>query len=180
MLRTTKPNCASNFSGSTPFSSKPGIPQRTSESPVRAANDSGGVVSPAGAAKCLMGAMGHLSCEAAKCSVKAQFGKMARSPEHVDAKGSGGLRCANLPYGLRDHACGGERQNECFGNHVLVPAMMAVTKAAAADSFCLQSAIYSSFAISSSWRSATTVGVHSGMRSTCVVSTNGDIPPREK
>src|SRR5258705_10351723 len=71
MLRTTKPNCASKSSGSLLFSSKPGMPETNSRSPVRAANDSGGVVIPAGAAKCLMAAMGHLSCEAGKGSAKA-------------------------------------------------------------------------------------------------------------
>jgi hypothetical protein len=38
---------------------------------VRVAKESGGVVRPAGAAKCLMGAMGHLLCEAGKCSARA-------------------------------------------------------------------------------------------------------------
>ena len=40
-LATTKPNWASKLSGSTPFSSKPGMPETNSRSPVRVAKESG-------------------------------------------------------------------------------------------------------------------------------------------
>src|SRR5260370_16478820 len=60
MLRTTTPNCASKPSGIVPSASKPGMPETNSRSPVRTANESGGVVRPAGAAKSFMGAMGDL------------------------------------------------------------------------------------------------------------------------
>src|SRR6476646_3765036 len=60
MLATTKPNCASKPSASAPLSSKPGMPETNSRSPVRAANESGGDLMPAGGAKCWIGAMGHL------------------------------------------------------------------------------------------------------------------------
>src|SRR5689334_9736345 len=60
MLATTKPNCASKPSASAPLPSKPGMPETNSRSPVRAANESGGDLTPAGGAKCWIGAMGHL------------------------------------------------------------------------------------------------------------------------
>src|SRR5438477_7366955 len=59
-LRTTLPNCASKVGGNPRLSSKPGMPETNSRSPVRTANDSGGVLRPAGGAKCLLEAMEHL------------------------------------------------------------------------------------------------------------------------
>src|SRR5437868_6352169 len=67
MLRTTKPNCASNASGSFPCSSKPGMPDMNSRSPVRVAKESGGALTPAGGGKCLMADMGYLGADSA-CS----------------------------------------------------------------------------------------------------------------
>src|SRR6267154_3390666 len=55
MLVTTLANCASKLSGSARFSSKPGMPEMNSRSPTRAANESGGALTPAGGGKCLMG-----------------------------------------------------------------------------------------------------------------------------
>ena len=53
MLVTTLANCASKLSGKSRLSSKPGMPEMNSRSPVRAANDSGGALIPAGGGEVL-------------------------------------------------------------------------------------------------------------------------------
>src|SRR3984957_18795363 len=85
MLRTTKPNCASKLSGSPPLSSKPGMPETNSKSPVRAANDSGGDLIPAGGAKCFVGGMGGSLTGLAACEYTLPIPPMGYNPRKRDS-----------------------------------------------------------------------------------------------
>src|SRR6266702_934090 len=79
MLTTTLPNCASKVAGSARLSSKPGMPEMNSRSPTRAANESGGALTPAGGGKCWIGDIGHLYAQWSTVPLEARTRDPTRS-----------------------------------------------------------------------------------------------------